>query len=104
MEFADEEASARNVPPDVTIHSAALEPSALLLSGTTVDPIGRIMGNAALTWQVGIDPGEGFIGVAELIDSLAVHVLTVVAHVVGQAGQAASAASEHGGGEPGRHE
>ncbi|WP_019874367.1 hypothetical protein [Sporichthya polymorpha] len=93
VEFADEEASRRNVPPNVTVHSACLEPSALLLSGTTVDPVDRVAGNRALTWQVGIDPGNGFIGFAQLIEALASYVLTVVAHVA--IGSAAAQRGEH---------
>jgi hypothetical protein len=104
MEFTDDQASARNVPPSVTVHSAGLEPSALLLSGTTVNPIVRVAGTAALTWQVGIDPGKGFIGVAQLIESLAAYVLTVVNHVVGQNRQEASPGPEHGADDRGHHE
>lgn len=82
IEFADDGASAR-VPPNVTIHSIALEPSALLLSGATVDPIVRVSGGLSLTMQVGLDPGSGFIGAIQLIENLAGYVTTVVAHVQG---------------------
>lgn len=83
IEFADEEAASRNAPPDVTIHDHALVSSALLLSGTTVDPIVRMSGSFSLTMQVGLDAGNGFVGAIELIESMAVCTATVVAHVVG---------------------
>jgi hypothetical protein len=97
IEFADEEASGRNAPPNVTVHDLTLQPSALLLAGTTVDPIVRLNGSISFKMQVGIDPGTGFIGANDLIGSLAGYVTTVIAHVLG----ATSPEAEEGVGESG---
>lgn len=81
IEFGDEIAAGRNAPPDMTIHAAAVEPNALLLSGKTLDRIVRIAGGSNITFQVGIDPGSGFIGAVELTHSLSAYIGQVVDYV-----------------------
>jgi hypothetical protein len=79
--FRDEEAAARNVPPDTTVHEPVLTSGALLLTGTTKDPIVTMKGTGDLQAQIGMDPGNGFVGVIELIDRLVTYTAQVVAHV-----------------------
>ncbi len=83
IEFHDSEAAARNSPPDVTVHVASLTSGALLLSGTTTDPIARLAGLSELHAHVGLDPGKGFIGVVQLIDMLTNYTAQVVGYVTG---------------------
>jgi hypothetical protein len=83
LEFASEEASARNAPPDLAVFEPALVSSALLLRGTTVDPIVDLRASHSVTIKIGLDTAGGFVGATELVEQLAVYVATIVAHVAG---------------------
>ena len=82
VEFHDEAAAARNVPPDVTFASEApTVDGATLLSGRTVDPIKKIKGRVDFTYQVGVSIDGTFTGVVDLLDGLCSHVMQVVQYV-----------------------
>lgn len=81
VEFLDERAAARNVPPDVTVHAFSLVPQALLLSGTTRDPIKRIAGAIEVESQFGVELDGGIVSVVELIDMLVNYTTQVIGHV-----------------------
>jgi hypothetical protein len=61
IQFADEGAAARNVPPDVIVHGRSLIPDGLLLSGTTKDSIKQIGGSANVQVQFGVELASGFL-------------------------------------------
>jgi hypothetical protein len=81
VEFHDEEAATRNVPPDNTVHGTSLIPGELLLSGRTQDPIAKVRGTGTLQVQFGLDPGNGFGGVVEILDALTKYTMQIVTHV-----------------------
>lgn len=81
VEFANDDAAARNVPPDVTVHAPSLIPEGLLFSGTTKDPIERIGGSATVQAQFGVETANGFVGVVELVESLAYYAAQVIDYV-----------------------
>ncbi len=81
VEFSDEAAVARNLPPDVSVHGTSLIPGQLLLSGATIDPIQRISGSTAVQVQFGLELDAGFVGVVELVEMLVDYTAQVVAHV-----------------------
>jgi len=71
VEFYDEAAAGRNVPPNVTFTAdAPLEDGSLLLRGETVDSIEGIKGGFQLTYIVGVLTDLTFIGVLALLDML----------------------------------
>jgi hypothetical protein len=90
VEFHDEAAAARNVPPDVTIVSEApaLDGSTIW-SGRTTDPIKKIEGKLDLTYQVGVSVGGNFTGVVDLLDGLSGNVMQAVEYVTSSTGNAA---------------
>jgi hypothetical protein len=55
LEFADEAASARNGPPDITVHGPDLEDGAVLSELKTVDPIVSLEGTFSVKFQLMID-------------------------------------------------
>lgn len=95
VEFHDEAAAARNVPPDVTIVSEApTADGAILLRGWTVDPIKKIKGRVDLSYRAGISIDDNFTGVVDLLDGLGGHVTQAVQYV------ASSPDDATGGDEP----
>lgn len=81
VEFHDEDAAARNVPPNVTFHQAPLEDGALVAEGRTKDPIAKIRGSINLTFRVALGTEKGPVPVIELLGGLASHVGQVVTYV-----------------------
>jgi hypothetical protein len=81
VEFADDAAAERNVPPDVTVHKAALVDGALLISGKAKDPITKIHGTMALQYQLGITTDHGFMGLLELLQLLSSQTSEVVTYI-----------------------
>jgi hypothetical protein len=91
VEFQDEAAAARNVPPDVTIVSdAPTVDGSTVFSGRTVDPIKKIKGKVDLAVQVGISVGGNFTGVVDLLDGLSGHVMQAIQYVASSPGDAVS--------------
>lgn len=81
IEFEDEAAGARNVPPDVTIHDLTLASGAPLMSGTTIDRIARVGGSHRLEVKVGILVDGQFYAVLDLINGLIKYVNDLVGYV-----------------------
>lgn len=85
VEFYDEAAAARNVPPDVppdvTIVGEALVDGATVMRGHTVDPIKKIKGVFNLSFQTGLFIDDNFTGVLDLLDGLSSHVTQALQHV-----------------------
>jgi hypothetical protein len=84
VEFFDEAAAGRNLPPVVTMHDPAVAPGAVILEGTTLDPIAKIAGNATLQWQLGVQTSVGFFGFVELMRDLGIGVEQVIRFVAGE--------------------
>lgn len=59
VEFEDEEAASRNVPPDVTLHGITMEEGAVLIEYRTKDPIRATKGGFALTFELLLDTPSG---------------------------------------------
>lgn len=84
VEFYDEAAAGRNVPPNVTITAdAPLEDGSLLLRSETVDPIEKINGAFQLTYLFGVQTDLTFVGVLQLLDMLTEQVRQTITFVAG---------------------
>lgn len=78
VEFASDDAAARNSPPDVTLHEPQLESGNILISGTAIDPIKKLSGSWSVNVRIDIDTGDGPRPVLELIHVIAVYVEIVI--------------------------
>jgi hypothetical protein len=78
VEFASDEAAARNAPPDVTVHEPKLESGNILISGTTLDPIKKLSGSWSVNVRLDIDTADGPRPVLELIHVIAVYLEILV--------------------------
>jgi hypothetical protein len=92
IDFVDEEAAQRNVPPDVTLHTVELVDGAVLLEGRTTDPIERVKGALNFIFHLGLEVSGDFVGMQELLSGLVSHVNQVVAHVANSTAAAQVAA------------
>lgn len=87
IEFASEDAAARNNPPDQTVHpDTALRDGALLMVHRTIDPIVSVKGSLQLAVQVGLRIEEEFVPVQELVVGLANLATEAIRHLEAASG------------------
>ncbi|CAM5778851.1 hypothetical protein [Cellulomonas persica] len=84
VEFADDAAAGRNVPPDTTLHAPDLTDGAVLMVNRTVDPIVKVRGSFALRANLVIETPMGPQQLIETLGSLISYVDQILAIVYGR--------------------
>jgi hypothetical protein len=82
IEFHTDEAAARNVPPQATLHEPRIADGAILIESTTVDPIVKVRGDYQLTFEIHVDTPVGPVPLYGAMDSLAQNALLALNFVM----------------------
>lgn len=85
VQFADDDASARNVPPDMTLHESPIEDGALLGELRTVDPIVSLQGSWSISLRPVITSPNGDQPMVETLEGLVAYVRQILAVLYGGA-------------------
>lgn len=97
VEFASDEAAARNVPPDTTINVPEFSDGALLAEHRTKDPIVKVRGGFSFIARLGIETPSGPQPLLETLGSLINYVHRVLGVVYGQASQSEAGVPDSAG-------
>lgn len=81
MKFADEEASSRNVPPDITLYASDLNDGAVLAELRTVDPIESLSGAWNFKLHLTMETSAGALPLFQSLEGLSTFVTGILAGV-----------------------